>query len=333
MICHINLAKGFRGGERQTALLVNQLEIPQKLIIRKGSPLKEYIKEGVEIVEISKPFFLYLPKLKNCSLIHAHEAKAAQLALLANLIYKIPYIITRRVIFKPKKNPFTRLLYKKAAHIIAISKVIKEVIKPLNENISIIPSAITPHKKSQTPVKERYKGKFLVVNIAALAQSDKGQLDIIEAAKMTEDGDILYLLVGSGRDEEMLKNAAKGVENIVFTGFQKDVAAYLEAADIFLFPSKNEGLGSILLDAMHFKKPIITRAVGGIPDIADESFAIFVNSPKDIKEAVQKLKNDSARREEMGEKAYEKSKKYHISALAKEVEKLYKKVLGEDTAY
>ncbi len=55
-ICHINLARGFRGGERQTYLLVRELadKIKQTVITRKQSKLSKHIQsiEGVDVIEI-----------------------------------------------------------------------------------------------------------------------------------------------------------------------------------------------------------------------------------------------------------------------------------------
>jgi len=68
-ILHINLAKGFRGGERQTSLLINGLakaypDLMQSLVIRHDSPLPEYIdaNSNIHIIKIAKPFSLSLFK-------------------------------------------------------------------------------------------------------------------------------------------------------------------------------------------------------------------------------------------------------------------------------
>ncbi len=327
MICHINLAKSFRGGERQTSLLINELDIEQCLIIRKGSPLKNYIKNNVKIIEITKPFIFHIFKLKHCSLIHAHEAKAAQLSFFAHIILKKPYIITRRVCFPIKQNFFTQAIYKKASAIIAISQAVKQKIAQdtgINSSY-VIPSAITPDTTTNnlTALKNRFKDNFIVLNIAALNDKDKGQLDIIEAAK--ELSDITFLLVGKGKDEKILKKIAPS--NVIFEGFKKNIYDYLEIADIFLFPSRREGLGSILLDAMKAKKPIITRAVGGIPELLDENSAIFINSPNDIKKAILTLKNNKKLRDTLALNAFEKSKKFDIKHLAPKILNIYENVL------
>ncbi len=68
-ICHINLAKNFRGGERQTFLLIKTLadnNINQTVIVRKHSKLSKVLNKNninmISVVEINKPFFLNLHK-------------------------------------------------------------------------------------------------------------------------------------------------------------------------------------------------------------------------------------------------------------------------------
>ena len=108
MITHINFAKGFRGGEQQTLLLVTELSkrgYTQTICTRIDSELAKRLQDvnNLTILKISKPYLFSLAKIKNSTIIHAHETKGAQFAYMANLIYKIPYIITRRVDNKIKK--------------------------------------------------------------------------------------------------------------------------------------------------------------------------------------------------------------------------------------
>ncbi len=326
MVAQINLAKTFRGGERQTALLLNALqkEVEQKAFIRKNAPLKNYI--DIETKELTKPFFKALLPLKEAKLIHAHEAKAAQLAYLAHLFHGTPYIITRRVIFDIKQNPFTQAIYENAAAVIAISSAVAQKVATQTraKNIMVIPSAITPMQTTPKlkELKRRF-AKFSVVHIGALKNSDKGQMEIIEAAK--ELPFIDFIFVGSGPDEAWLKKEAPA--NCHFEGFCENVADYLALADIFCFPSYTEGLGSILLDAMHFQKPIITRAIGGIVDIVDENSALFIKDAKDIVQAIEKFYKNPSFAKKMALQGYERSKNYHIEKLAPKVLQLYREVL------
>lgn len=338
-ITHINFAKGYRGGERQTELLIKELSsynFQQKVLLRKNSKLTDRLKnvKNLEIIEINKPYFLQLNRVKNSDIIHAHETKGAQFALMANLMYKIPYIITRRVIFPIKKIWFNELLYKRAYKVVTLTNAIKkEILKTFKlNNIVVIPSSYSDqisNEKNVNEIRNRFKGKFLIGNIGALVDSDKGQSLIIEAAKeLKEHEDIHFLLIGSGKDEQKFKNMANGLNNITFIGFVENVADYIKALDIFLFPSRIEGLGSILLDVMKNEVPIIASNVGGIPDIIKDNYnGILVDlEATDIIKAILKLYNDKNLREKFAKKGLEESKKYSPQNMAKRYIEIYENI-------
>ena len=69
------------------------------------------------------------------------------------------------------------------------------------------------------------------------------------------------LLIGEGALEEQIKIKAKtyGVENkIIFAGFKSNVEDYMQAMDLFVFPSESEGLGLVLIEAQAAGLPCYT---------------------------------------------------------------------------
>ncbi len=338
MICHVNFAKGFRGGERQTELLINELAekgIKQRVIVRDDSPLKERLKntQNLNIVTISKPYSLNLGKVKGCSIVHAHETKAAQFAYLSWVVYKIPYFITRRVNFVPKDNFFNRQMYSKAQKVFAISTSVKKNLKTVFQNmeIEIIPSVHSNLKTTESLelLKQKYKDCFVVGHIGALVAKDKGQNYIIDVAeKLKNNKKLKFVFVGDGKDAVFLKLKTKkySLENVVFEGFRDNIGDYLSLFDIFLFPSLNEGLGSVLLDAMYFKRPIIATKVGGIPDIIKDGYnGILINpyNSNEISDAVMKLYNDPILRKKLSENAKMESRKFSMQNMVDEYIKNY----------
>ena len=119
-ICHINLAKSFRGGERQTLLLIQGLSafgVEQTLVCRDGSVLADKAREiaDLRIQPIRKPFLLQTGTTKNSDLLHVHEGRANRFAFLASVLHRVPYVITRRIPNLPSNNFLTRLAYQRAA--------------------------------------------------------------------------------------------------------------------------------------------------------------------------------------------------------------------------
>jgi len=338
MICHINLAKGFRGGERQTTLLVNELsrhfpKLKQRVIIRRGSPIQHHLNKEVEIIQIDKPFIFSISSLADCAVYHAHETKAAQFAFLGHILYGKPYFITRRVTFKPSQNIFNKLMYSKASCVFTISNAINDVMtKNFNQiRTSVIPSALTPLQVTNNirELKNRFNGKFIILHIGALVDSDKGQSTIIEAARLLEKShnDIHFILLGEGEDEAKLKMMASGLSNITFEGFKKNIGDYLSIDDLFVFPSKNEGLGSILLDALSFGKPIIASSVGGIVDIIKNDYngiLIPPDNPEILKNKILDLYNDKSKKDKLSYNAKSSASEYQIENLLPHYLKYYR---------
>src|SRR5690606_41565387 len=101
-ICHINLADGFRGGERQTELLVKEMAERswlQRLVVRKDGALVKRCQEvpGLEIVEVVPHPITAAIAGRGCSVVHAHEARAEYSGWLLQPRAHTPYVLTRRI--------------------------------------------------------------------------------------------------------------------------------------------------------------------------------------------------------------------------------------------
>ncbi len=341
-IAHINLAKGFRGGERQTLILMEELSKRgywQILVAREGSSLAKRSKfiKNLEIIEISKPYIFNLPCIKDASLLHAHETKGAHFAYFANIFYNRPYIVTRRVDNIISNNIFNKRLYKNSSFTVALSTAIEGEILKISSvtKVEIIPSAYSKMEvdiKSLKDIKKRFNSSFLVGHVGELDNSHKGQYYLMEAMRQIETKypDIHLILLGKGRDEKRFKNQAKGIENITFEGFVDNVSDYIASFDLFVFPSLQEGLGSILLDVMNLEVPIIATKVGGIVDIIEDGKnGILVDSRDSeaiYKNIVELYKNPNLAKE-LVKNAKDSIENYSPTRMADRYIELYKRVV------
>jgi glycosyltransferase involved in cell wall biosynthesis len=343
-ILHINLAKGFRGGERQTGLLIDGLteaypKIKQTLLVRDDSPLPDALKKKhkISVIKIRKPYILSIFKIKNdVDIIHAHEAKACHIAYLLAKKNNTPYIITRRMDRAPKRDWFTKNIYRNVSHIVSLSSAIETIILkqyPLAES-TIIPSmnaSLVAEANAVNKITQQYPNKIIVGHIGALVKKHKGQHLIIDAAKELErsHSNIQFLLLGSGKDEEALKKQAQGLKNVVFLGYHYDVGNYIRTFDIFIFPSLEEGLGSTLLDVMEAKIPIIASSAGGIPDIIRHNENGILIPPKDssaIIDAILMLIENKKLAQQLSEKGYSEVQKYRPDTISRRYMAIYKNI-------
>ena len=109
-----------------------------------------------------------------------------------------------------------------------------------------------------------------------------------------------------------------------------NVGDYLKAFDIFLFPSRHEGLGSILLDALDFGLPVIATDVGGIPEIIENGVNGFLVKPDaidDICESILGLYSESTLMEQIARANTEKAKSYTVGTMADKYVQIYQRIL------
>ena len=228
-------------------------------------------------------------------------------------------------------------MYRRASQVVVLSKVIGEVLAQTEPRAEVrrIPSVISNFASDKTWVREyreKFEGKFIVGQVAALDDSHKGQLTLLEAARQIEKSrpDIHFVLVGSGRDELRIRDAARDLGNLSFTGWVDNVGDYLAAFDLFVLPSLREGLGSILLDAMQFGLPIVASAVGGIPDIVENTKSGSLVPPGDanaLAEAIIRLYTDAEMRNAMSEAARRRAENYRPESMIEQYWRLYQEIL------
>ncbi|WP_245742865.1 glycosyltransferase family 4 protein [Kushneria avicenniae] len=339
-ICHVNLARGFRGGERQTQLLIEQLaahDITQTLVCRQDSPLRQALSdvEGLTLVDAHQMWVghKHTPEV---DLVHAHEARAVHWAWWHSKLRRTPYLLTRRVPQPIKDKWFNRRTYGSAATAVAISSPIEAHLQARHWcPVTRIPSALSHFTRSTTVVetlKNRFEGRYVVGHVGALVDRHKGQRLIIEAARRLADThpDIVFLLLGSGEDEARLKRDSEGLDNVIWEGFQSNVGDYLAAMDLFVFPSRNEGLGSTLLDVMDAEVPIIASDVDGIPDIVvNEESGVLIppNDSNALHDAIVALKDDPARGARLTRGACQRLESFTPEAMASRYRTLYAQLI------
>ena len=124
----------------------------------------------------------------------------------------------------------------------------------------------------------------------------------------------------------MLRKAAEGINNLAFAGFVDNVGDHLAASDVFILPSNKEGLGSILLDAMEQRLPVIASRVGGIPDIVhdgENGILIDPGQPEQLKAGILRLRDAPELRREFGERGYLVAKDFSATVMTQKYLRLY----------
>lgn len=304
ILCHVNLAKDYRGGERQTELLVRELaarEWQQRLVVRRGQPLAERCADvpGLEIVPTSSNLVAAGRATKGTTLVHAHEARGVYAGWFATNVYGIPFMLTRRVTRTQKSSWLRDRAYRAASAVVGVSQAVAGQVTAGYPDIEPIVIAdahgnLPVDAEVAAAIRERYAGKTLIGHIGSYDHSAKGQLTIIDVASRAATGrpDWQFLLLGAGKDEALFRERIGDLGNIELLGFVDNVGDYLAAFDVFVFPSLHEALGSSVLDAMQFGLPVVATRVGGIPEFVEDGvngFLVAREAPDELMAGIDRI--------------------------------------------
>jgi glycosyltransferase involved in cell wall biosynthesis len=142
------------------------------------------------------------------------------------------------------------------------------------------------------------------------------------------------LVVGDGPERESLESLAEELgleEHIRFAGSVEEIERYYHLAQLFILPSRSEGLPNALLEAMACGLPAIATCVGGIPDVVVDGETGLLVPPDDedaLADAIERLLHDLSLRRRMAEAARRRIEAhYSIESVADQVIVLYQKII------
>jgi len=175
---------------------------------------------------------------------------------------------------------------------------------------------------------------FVALSVGEL-NSNKNHSVVIKGLAMLKNKNIHYVLCGDGAAESQLRKLVRnyGLERHVhFLGYRSDVAEIHRAADVFVFPSKREGLGLAAIEAMASGLPIITSNVHGIRDYSVANLTGLVCSPSDAScyaAAIDTLMNRPDLRASASCHNRERAKAYDYSIVMPKWKRIYAQTFGE----
>lgn len=270
--------------------------------------------------------FWALLKDTDFCLMHAHFTKARFYAVPLALLYGIKNIVyTLHSTIEPlsKIKLHTRLWYKvfnKYCRIVAVSKDIEKMSKQNwpNAEIANLYLGINPcvadreiSRKNLGITKEQ-----IMVMCTANFNHIKG-LDVLVKAVDRLNADtnlenVVFYIVGQPEKDKQELQAM--IDSLHLTqyfhleGISNAIPTYLSASDIYVQPSRNEGLPLALMEACSVGLPIVASRVGGIPEVAqDEVNAILfeVEDYYSLARVLKTLLNDAKLRDKLGKQSLE----------------------------
>lgn len=208
--------------------------------------------------------------------------------------------------------------------IIAVSYTVKEsLVRHLifRKRIEVIYSCIDIEKyRNGRNIRENLnisQNDFVYTFIGRLIDQ-KGVDTLIKAFSDLERG--ILIIVGEGKDEYKLKKIARDKYTngkIIFTGHRSDIPDILKSSDCFVFPSRYEGVGLVLLESMASGLPaIITNFSAGIEIIKDghNGLVVPIDDIKELTIAMNMIYHDKKLREKIIKNSSIDIKSFSISS-------------------
>jgi glycosyltransferase involved in cell wall biosynthesis len=175
--------------------------------------------------------------------------------------------------------------------------------------------------------------KKILLSIGNLVDA-KGHTYLISAMSLVlrKRKDVLLIIVGSGSLKELLQSMAKKYglgDYVMFAGGKKheEIPIWMNASDIFILPSLQEGFPTVVPEAMACGKPIVATNVGGVPEaITHNDLGILVN-PGDS-EGLASAMLEALERKWNPEIILKHAEKYSWRNLAEQIVSIYQKALS-----
>ena len=135
-------------------------------------------------------------------------------------------------------------------------------------------------------------------------------------------------LLGDGELREQMEEYALRLgirDRVRFLGSQENVYPYLHDADVFVLPSRYEGMPMTVIEAMGTGLPIVASNVGGIPDMVEdgESGLLTTGAPEDVARCCAALLSDENLRQRLGRRARAESERFSAEEMARSYCRVY----------
>ena len=294
-VLHIDTGREMRGGQYQMLLLVDGLRregVSQTVLANAVPPAQADRRASWRSVRLCA---------RQADIVHAHDARAHTLAVVHGA--GKPVVVSRRVAFPLKTGLPSRWKYGRAAHYLAVSRFVAAELTAAGvpaDKISVVRDAVKPAQPVRPAAGENRSFRVLT---HGLADPKKG--GALAAAACREAG--------------------------LVPTFASNLSADLRAADVFVYLSESEGLGSAILLAMAAGVPVVASAAGGIPELVrhERTGLLVQNDAGSAAAALRRLQADPALRRRLASAARVRAlEEFSDTMMVRETLAVYRRVLG-----
>lgn len=257
------------------------------------------------------------------------------------------YILQGKVI-KPKMAEIASRIFGNLCDtlIVPTEKVKEELLSyGIDKPIAIIPSGLDLERfvnKKSGYLRETYsipQDTKIMLYVGRLSKEKSVEFLLKSFKKvLASDKNVTFVLVGDGPDKSRLETLSKKLgitDSVLFTGYisQEQLPDIYADADIFVFASRSETQGLVVLEAMASGVPVVAVKDEAFTYLIEHSVnGLLVNGKLgEFSDSLLKLLEDENMRKRMGEKAREVISLYSADDVAIELEKLYEELLRKNS--
>ena len=358
-VAHVDTGLNLRGGQRQLLKLARGLRERghgQIIICREESELEENARtEGFSCFSLPLHDLGHahgilqlrqLLRVTPCDIIHAHDGRGQTVAWLATMGMPARRVASRRVTFFPTLRWTYRLKYAYTCDaVIAVSGFIREraicygiprsKIEVIPDGVEIPPELPTTEARAKARAQWGFAlSDFLIGHLGAFTP-EKGQDVALRAFQLLRERlpQARLLLAGEGptlRDPEIIQRCEALGNRVRVSGAIQELADFFSALDLYVMPSKSEGLGSSALMAMSYGLPVVASRVGGLKEVVEEDrtgWLIEPASPAALAKAILAAAGDRTRLRQWGLNGRERARQFSVDIMVERTEALYCRLL------
>lgn len=370
-VLHLISGDLWAGAEAQAFVLVSSLfRLPELdltvILLNEGKLAQELRKIGVQVVVIDESahgFFQVLRlikknlKDKNVDILHSHRYKENVLGALLKKSGTVRYLVQtvhglgepfdglkmlKARLYDLLDLHYTRRYFDKVQ---AVSFDIREKLNgkidpaklvTIHNSINSADTTITrsAHEiRSELGIGENQP----IIGSAGRMVPVKGYDSFLRAARMILEKrpETKFILAGDGPLLQELTDTAReiGIQKyVMFLGFRDDPLDVINALDVFVVCSHNEGIPTVLLEAMALRKAVVATNVGGIPEIIRDHVSGLLVKPGDaagLASACMRILDKPAVREKLENESEKRIKEEFTSEVQTErVLRMYRQLMS-----
>lgn len=176
------------------------------------------------------------------------------------------------------------------------------------------------------------KENIVVLSVGELSRRKNQEL-VIRAISRIGNSNIRYYIAGRGALKEEMERLIEELnlqEQVKLLGQRSDISALCEMADIFAFPSLQEGLPVSLMEAMAMELPCVVSDIRGNTDLIREGRGGFLCKPYDkeaFAQAIARLASDKELRETFGRENRERIADFSLPVVEEKMKTVYEGLL------